>query len=119
MNVSLYEVGPRDGLQNEGAKVPLAGKQQLVEALAGAGLQRIEIVGWASVIYYGAVATVIAYILWGHGALLIPASRTGIATAALPVSALVLSVLVLGEPLRAVHIAGCAAVIAGIIVGRQ
>ncbi len=45
---------------------------------------RIEIVGWLSVIYYGAFATVIAYILWGDGALRIPASRTGIATAALP-----------------------------------
>jgi hydroxymethylglutaryl-CoA lyase len=43
MKVSLYEVGPRDGLQNESAKVPLAGKQQLVEALASAGLARIEI----------------------------------------------------------------------------
>ncbi|HEX4385245.1 MAG TPA: hydroxymethylglutaryl-CoA lyase [Myxococcales bacterium] len=43
MKVSIYEVGPRDGLQNEGAKVPLAGKQQLIEALAAAGLKRIEI----------------------------------------------------------------------------
>jgi hydroxymethylglutaryl-CoA lyase len=43
MKVSLYEVGPRDGLQNEAAKVPLAGKLRLVEALASAGLGRIEI----------------------------------------------------------------------------
>ena len=78
---------------------------------------RIDAVGWLSVLYYGAVATVIAYILWGHGALRIPANRTGIATAALPVSALVLSALVLGEPLGVVHLAGCAAVVAGIILG--
>jgi drug/metabolite transporter (DMT)-like permease len=87
--------------------------------LRGFALSRIEIVGWLSVIYYGAVATVIAYILWGHGALLIPATRTGIATAALPVSALVLSVIVLGEPLHLVHVIGCAAVIAGIVTGRK
>jgi drug/metabolite transporter (DMT)-like permease len=87
--------------------------------LRGFALSRIEIVGWLSVIYYGAVATVVAYILWGHGALLIPATRTGIATAALPVSALVLSVIVLGEPLRLVHVIGCAAVIAGIVIGRK
>jgi hydroxymethylglutaryl-CoA lyase len=43
MKVSLYEVGPRDGLQNEGAKVPLEGKQRLIESLAAAGLKRIEI----------------------------------------------------------------------------
>ena len=79
-------------------------------------LGKIEIVGWLSVIYYGAFATVIAYILWGDGALLIPANRTGIATAALPVSALVLSALVLGEPLRLPHLAGCAAVIAGMMI---
>jgi drug/metabolite transporter (DMT)-like permease len=80
-------------------------------------LAEIDAVGWASVIYYGAVATVIAYILWGHGALRIPANRTGIATAALPVSALVLSALVLREPLGPQHLIGCAAVITGIIMG--
>ena len=78
---------------------------------------RIDAVGWISVLYYGAVATVIAYILWGHGALRISANRTGIATAALPLSAVVLSAIVLGEPLRPAHIAGCAAVIGGIIMG--
>src|SRR4051812_47878888 len=41
--ISLYEVGPRDGLQNESARLPLAGKQQLIGALADAGLKRIEI----------------------------------------------------------------------------
>ncbi len=87
--------------------------------LRGFDLGKVEIVGWLSVIYYGAFATVIAYILWGDGALRIPANRTGIATAALPVSALVLSALVLGEPLRLPHLAGCAAVIAGMIIGSQ
>lgn len=82
-------------------------------------LREIGPVGWISVIYYGAFATVVAYILWGHGALRIPASRTGIATAALPVTALLLSALVLGEPLRAAHLGGGAAVIAGILIGRR
>ncbi|HVP19922.1 MAG TPA: DMT family transporter [Spirochaetia bacterium] len=85
--------------------------------LRGVALSQIDAVGWLSLIYYGAVATVIAYILWGHGALRIPANRTGIATAALPVTALILSALVLGEPLGPAHFAGCAAVIAGIILG--
>jgi drug/metabolite transporter (DMT)-like permease len=87
--------------------------------LKGFDLGGIGTVGWLSVIYYGAVATVIAYILWGDGSLRIPANRTGIATAALPVSALVLSALILGEPLRLAHLAGCAAVIVGIIIGRK
>src|SRR5690349_6877545 len=41
--VSLYEVSPRDGLQNENATVPLRGKLRLIDALVTAGLQRIEI----------------------------------------------------------------------------
>jgi hydroxymethylglutaryl-CoA lyase len=40
--VSVYEVGPRDGLQNESQIVPLEGKVALIAALADAGLRRIE-----------------------------------------------------------------------------
>ena len=40
--VTLFEVGPRDGLQNEPGAVPTATKIALVERLAGAGLRKIE-----------------------------------------------------------------------------
>ncbi|MFO0581050.1 MAG: hydroxymethylglutaryl-CoA lyase [Anaeromyxobacter sp.] len=40
--VTVYEVGPRDGLQNEAATVPTAEKLALLGALAAAGLSRIE-----------------------------------------------------------------------------
>jgi hydroxymethylglutaryl-CoA lyase len=40
--VSIYEVGPRDGLQNEAVTVPVAGKLALIAALVDAGLKRIE-----------------------------------------------------------------------------
>jgi hydroxymethylglutaryl-CoA lyase len=46
--VSVYEVSPRDGLQNERATVPLAGKLRLIDALARAGLTRIEITSFVS-----------------------------------------------------------------------
>jgi hydroxymethylglutaryl-CoA lyase len=46
--VTVYEVGPRDGLQNEAALVPTAGKLELIEALAGAGLTRIEATSFVS-----------------------------------------------------------------------
>lgn len=39
--VSIFEMGPRDGLQNEVA-VPTAAKIALIESLADAGLKRIE-----------------------------------------------------------------------------
>jgi hydroxymethylglutaryl-CoA lyase len=47
-SVSIYEVSPRDGLQNERATVPLNGKLRLIDALVGAGLKRIEITSFVS-----------------------------------------------------------------------
>jgi hydroxymethylglutaryl-CoA lyase len=40
--VRIYEVGPRDGLQNESRPIPLATKLQYLELLADAGLREIE-----------------------------------------------------------------------------
>ena len=34
--VSIYEVSPRDGLQNEALPIPLEGKKQLIQALIDA-----------------------------------------------------------------------------------
>ncbi len=40
--VTICEVGPRDGLQNEARNVPTPDKIRLIEALAEAGIQRME-----------------------------------------------------------------------------
>ena len=40
--VRIYEVGPRDGLQNEARPIPLATKLGFLELLADAGLREIE-----------------------------------------------------------------------------
>jgi len=41
-SVRIVEVGPRDGLQNESAVIPVEMKVSLIEALAGAGLKTVE-----------------------------------------------------------------------------
>ena len=41
--VTLYEVGPRDGLQNESAQLSVDARLRLLGALTDAGLQRIEL----------------------------------------------------------------------------
>ena len=46
--VCIYEVGPRDGLQNEPETVPTAAKLELVRRLAAAGLRRIEVTSFVS-----------------------------------------------------------------------
>lgn len=47
-SVSVYEVSPRDGLQNERVTVPLGDKLRLIEALAVSGLRRIEVTSFVS-----------------------------------------------------------------------
>jgi hydroxymethylglutaryl-CoA lyase len=46
--VTIYEVGPRDGLQNEARQVPTADKIRFIESLIAAGLKRIEITSFVS-----------------------------------------------------------------------
>ena len=46
--VRIYEVGPRDGLQNEAAPVPTATKLRFIELLVEAGLREIEATSFVS-----------------------------------------------------------------------
>ncbi|MBF9046267.1 hydroxymethylglutaryl-CoA lyase [Rhodobacterales bacterium LSUCC0031] len=46
--VEIFEVGPRDGLQNEKRLIPAAGKIALVDALSRAGFRRIEVTSFVS-----------------------------------------------------------------------
>jgi hydroxymethylglutaryl-CoA lyase len=46
--VRIVEVGPRDGLQNEGALVPTDTKVAFIEALADAGLPVVEVTSFVS-----------------------------------------------------------------------
>ncbi|MEI7704285.1 MAG: hydroxymethylglutaryl-CoA lyase [Deltaproteobacteria bacterium] len=46
--ITVYEVGPRDGLQNEARVVPVDGKLALIAALVNAGITRIEATSFVS-----------------------------------------------------------------------
>jgi hydroxymethylglutaryl-CoA lyase len=46
--VEIYEVGPRDGLQNEKSEIPVAGKVALIDCLSQAGFSRIEVASFVS-----------------------------------------------------------------------
>jgi hydroxymethylglutaryl-CoA lyase len=46
--VTICEVGPRDGLQNERVNVPTAGKIRLIEALVDSGIRRMEATSFVS-----------------------------------------------------------------------
>ena len=46
--VTIYEVGPRDGLQNEKRLIPAADKIRLIDLLAAAGFKKIEATSFVS-----------------------------------------------------------------------
>ncbi len=46
--VTIYEVGPRDGLQNEARNVPTADKIRFIDALVASGIKAIEITSFVS-----------------------------------------------------------------------
>ena len=46
--VEIFEVGPRDGLQNEMRMIPVGEKIALVDCLSGAGFRRIEVASFVS-----------------------------------------------------------------------
>jgi hydroxymethylglutaryl-CoA lyase len=46
--VEIFEVGPRDGLQNEARQIPTAEKVALIDMLSGAGFRRIEVASFVS-----------------------------------------------------------------------
>jgi hydroxymethylglutaryl-CoA lyase len=46
--VEIFEVGPRDGLQNETRLIPVAEKIALVDALSACGFRRIEVTSFVS-----------------------------------------------------------------------
>ena len=46
--VEIFEVGPRDGLQNEKRQIATADKIALVDCLSGAGFRRIEVASFVS-----------------------------------------------------------------------
>ncbi len=79
-------------------------------------MSSISITGWLSVLYYGAFVTVLAYLFWFAGITKVPASTAGIFTAVMPVSALVLSAVVLSEPIGWPQLLGCACVLGGIVL---
>ncbi|WP_320171587.1 DMT family transporter [Maridesulfovibrio sp.] len=78
-------------------------------------LSAVPFEAWVAVCYYGAVVTVLAYLCWFAGVVRVKASVAGAFTGIMPVSAVLLSSLVLGEELRWFHLCGCVLVCAGIL----
>lgn len=78
-------------------------------------INRPGLLDWSYVLY-SLIVTVLAFYLWYNGVTKVPASVSGIFTSVLPVSAVVLSGVILKEQFTFVHLIGIVFVIAGIFV---
>ena len=91
--------------------LPLAGCQALSFDFAAADIR-----AWGSILYFGLIFTVAAYLLWFRGVARVSGGTAGVFTAVMPVSAVLLSYLLLNEPFRRSHLVGGLMVVAAIIV---
>ncbi len=71
---------------------------------------------WGSVIYYAVAVTILAYLCWFAGITKVRASVAGVFTAILPLSSLVLSALVLNQPVGSEHVLGCVLALCSIVL---
>ncbi|MCB1512067.1 MAG: DMT family transporter [Hyphomicrobiaceae bacterium] len=72
---------------------------------------------WALVAWYSLTSSAICTVLWYRGAAHVEPWMAGLATAALPVAAVLVAVVVLGEPVTLHRLAGAAIVVAAIAAG--
>ncbi len=71
------------------------------------------------ILYYGLFGSVIAFILWFDGVSKVSASLAGLFTGIMPVSAVILSFLILSENIEWYHIIGIGLVLFGIYFGSK
>lgn len=89
-----------------------------VEMSAGM-VQDITSAAVTGVVYYALVPTVLGFVFWYAGAARTSASEAALFTGVLPISAVGLAAIVLGETISTLQLIGVACVILSIIVGIQ
>ncbi len=77
----------------------------------------IDATTWALFAWYSLTASVLCTVLWYRGAAHVEPWAAGLATAAVPVAALTVSALFLGELISAIQLCGAALVVAAIAAG--
>ena len=82
--------------------------------LARGARMRLDLRTVGSVAYVALFASVVAYFCWNRGVALVGASRAGVFMHLLPAFGSVLAAVLLGEAFRAHHLAGIAAILAGV-----
>jgi drug/metabolite transporter (DMT)-like permease len=77
---------------------------------------QLDVLNWLELAYYGTVVPIAVFLLWFSGVGKAPVHIAGVFTGFISISALILSVLILGETAVWSHFVGLALVLAGIIL---
>ena len=76
----------------------------------------VPVHSWVLLVFYALAASVWTVWLWMTGLKTVPAARAGVFTVMLPISAALVGVLVLGEPLGTVQMVAFALALAGVVL---
>lgn len=76
----------------------------------------VPMASWGLLLFYSIAASMVTVWLWMQGLRFVASSRAGVYTVMLPVSAAIVGVLVLGESLRAAHLAAFALALTGLLL---
>jgi drug/metabolite transporter (DMT)-like permease len=76
----------------------------------------VPLAGWVSLLHFALGGSVIAFTLWFYAVSRVPGSTAAVFSGLMPVSAVVLSYALLGEPLLPSHALGGACVVVGILL---
>ena len=79
-------------------------------------LTQLGVGEWCALVYYGVAVTVVAFLLWARGVREVEATTAAVFTGVLPVSAVTLSYVVLGEPFHWSHMIGGGCVVSAILL---
>ena len=93
---------------------PLAGYEIVTANLAGDGLPPLPLIGWVELLYLGAIASGMAYLLYNASLRHLDASEVGVYTNLIPIVGVLTGVVVLGEPLSTRAIVGGLVVMLGV-----
>ena len=91
----------------------------LIPALYQASSFDFQNTGWGdlcAIFYFGAIFTVVAYLLWFQGVSRVSGGTAGVFTAVMPVSAMLLSILFLGETATLSSLVGIGFVVTAIFL---
>jgi drug/metabolite transporter (DMT)-like permease len=124
---SAYTVGAAPLVQRYGALKTTAGTMWIgtvvlvllsTPALLAQDWSAISAASWGGVVFSGALSIALAYIIWYYGVRHLGSSRTAVYSNTVPLVALLVAWLTLGETPTWTQVAGAAAIVGGVLLSK-